>query len=138
VDIGGGRGVVDSLAPARTFTISGAGGWRGDFAPRAGIAYGAALFYANGGFAFFDESVTIDAPYDGIRQDTGWTIGAGVEYMLNTRWTIKGEYLYYDPGDNAFGCCFGSTAGRFDNNLAMNALKIGFNFVFHSVLAPLY
>jgi outer membrane immunogenic protein len=142
MDMSSGRSFVDSLTPARTFTVYGAGGLYGDIAARAGAVYGNALFYAKGGFAFFDASVTLYDPYDGIRQDsgtfTGWTIGAGVEYMLNPSWTIKGEYLYYDLGNNAFGCCFGSTAGHFDNNLTMNTLKIGFNFVFHSGPAPLY
>jgi outer membrane immunogenic protein len=142
MDIGGSRTFVDTLTPARTFTVSGASGWYGDIAARGGFVYGNVLFYAKGGFAFFSGGVTVSDAFDGIHQDggtfTGWTLGAGVEYMLNPSWTIKGEYLYYDLGDNALSCCFGSTAGRFDNNLTMNTLKIGFNYIFHSGLAPLY
>ena len=29
---------------------------------------------------------------------TGWTAGGGVEYALSNRWSVKGEYLYYDLG----------------------------------------
>jgi outer membrane immunogenic protein len=142
MDIGGKRTFVDAVTPARAFTVSGAGGWYGDIAARGGFAYGNLLFYAKGGFAFFSGGEKIYDAFDGIYQDsgtfTGWTVGAGLEYMINPRWSIKGEYLYYDLGNNALSCCFGSTAGRFDNNLTMNTLKIGFNYIFHSGLAPLY
>ena len=29
---------------------------------------------------------------------TGWTAGAGVEWMFLPRWSVKAEYLYYDLG----------------------------------------
>lgn len=29
---------------------------------------------------------------------TGWTAGGGIEYALSNRWSVKGEYLYYDLG----------------------------------------
>jgi len=29
---------------------------------------------------------------------TGWTAGAGVEWMFNPKWSLKAEYLYYDLG----------------------------------------
>jgi outer membrane immunogenic protein len=28
----------------------------------------------------------------------GWTVGGGFEWMIAPRWSIKGEYLYYDLG----------------------------------------
>ncbi len=142
MDIGASHTFVDAHTPERTFTVSGSGGWYGDIAARSGFAYGNVLFYAKGGFAFFNGGVTNYDPYDNINQNSGtfsgWTMGAGVEYMLNPSWTIKGEYLYYDLSNDAFSCCSGSTAGRFDNNLEMNTLKIGFNYIFHSGLGPLY
>ena len=30
---------------------------------------------------------------------TGWTLGTGVEYVLTTHLTLKGEYLFVDLGD---------------------------------------
>jgi outer membrane immunogenic protein len=135
MDIGGSRTFADALTPARTFTVSGAGGWYGDIAARGGFAYGGALLYAKGGFALFTGGATVADAFDGIHQNsgtfTGWTAGGGFEYMLNPRFTIKAEYLYYDLGNNPLSCCLGSTAGRFDNNLTMNTLKIGFNYIFH-------
>jgi outer membrane immunogenic protein len=32
----------------------------------------------------------------------GWTAGAGVEWMFAPRWSLKGEYLYYDLGSFAY------------------------------------
>jgi outer membrane immunogenic protein len=29
----------------------------------------------------------------------GWTIGGGLEWMIAPKWSIKGEYLYYDLGN---------------------------------------
>ena len=31
---------------------------------------------------------------------TGWTVGGGVEWLLNPNWSVKVEYLYYDFGLN--------------------------------------
>jgi outer membrane immunogenic protein len=28
----------------------------------------------------------------------GWTLGGGLEYAVDERWTVKGEYLYYNLG----------------------------------------
>jgi outer membrane immunogenic protein len=28
----------------------------------------------------------------------GWTLGGGFEWMFAPRWSLKGEYLYYDLG----------------------------------------
>ena len=49
--------------------------------------------------------------------DWGWTGGGGVEYMLGCHWTIRGEYLRYQLGDQSFdGAAHfsdGDFAGRF-------------------------
>jgi opacity protein-like surface antigen len=141
MDTTGNRTFVDAANPLRSLTVSGDGGWYGDITARAGVVAGNALLYAKGGFAFYSGGVTINDTFDLIHQNsgtfTGWTLGAGLEYMVDPRWSIKAEYLYYDLGNNALSCCFGSTAGRFDNTLTMNTVKLGFNFMLHSGVAPL-
>ena len=126
--------------PTRLLTVSSTGGWYGDLTGRAGYVYGSALFYAKGGFAFFTGDVTVADLTDGISQNsgtfTGWTIGGGFEYMVSPRWTVKAEYLYFDLNNN--NCCFSSTSGRFENTLTMSTVKVGFNFLLHSGVAPLY
>jgi outer membrane immunogenic protein len=65
------------------------------------------LLYATGGLAFGHVqtagavafTVTADT-YAGASDDTrfGWTVGAGGEWMITPKWSIKAEYLYVDLG----------------------------------------
>jgi outer membrane immunogenic protein len=32
----------------------------------------------------------------------GWTLGAGLEWMVASRWSVKAEYLHYDLGTSSF------------------------------------
>ena len=125
--------------PARSITVSSHAGWYGDVTARGGFLYGDALFYAKGGFAFFTGGVNVADAADGISQNsgafTGWTIGAGLEYLISPRWSVKAEYLYFDLGNN--NCCFSSALGRFDDSITMHTVKVGFNFFLHSGLTPL-
>jgi len=34
--------------------------------------------------------------------NTGWTVGAGVEWMISQGWSLKAEYLYYNLGSNQY------------------------------------
>ncbi len=70
------------------------------------------LVYATGGLAFGenDLNATYFAPtlkpvlyqggsqYGQVDMFTGWTAGAGVEWLVNPAWSLKAEYLYYDLG----------------------------------------
>jgi outer membrane immunogenic protein len=70
------------------------------------------LLYATGGLAFgeADLNATWFSPalspvlYQGgswlgtTDLRTGWTAGAGVEWLFLPRWSVKAEYLYYDLG----------------------------------------
>jgi len=121
-----------------SLAVSGSSGWYGDITARAGYTYGNALFYAKGGVAFFNGDVAVTDPYGGILQSsgnyTGWTIGAGIEYIINPRWSAKVEYMYFDFGND--NC--NSSLGHFDNSLTVNTIKVGFNFLLHSPVGPLY
>ncbi len=134
----GGKGTFTLPHPAHSITVSSSGGWYGDITARGGVAYGDALFYAKGGFAFLTGGVNVSDLADGIYQNsgmfTGWTVGAGMEYMINPRWSIKAEYLYFNLDNN--NCCF-SSARQFDDKVTMQTVKLGFNFLMHSQLSPL-
>jgi outer membrane immunogenic protein len=67
------------------------------------------LLFGTGGLAFgrIDYSgdihrtaiiLNFDVPASTSITKTGWTIGAGAEYALANKWSVKGEYLYYDLG----------------------------------------
>lgn len=39
---------------------------------------------------------------------SGWTVGAGVEYMFAPNWSLKGEYMYADYGGERYLTAFAS------------------------------
>ncbi|KAI93337.1 membrane protein [Rhodomicrobium udaipurense JA643] len=86
------------------------GGFYGDVTGRLGYAWGNTLLYAKGGFAWIQPElkvrtvVSIDDDPNGTYTSshtyddtlTGWTIGGGLEFLLNPNWSVKVEYLHYD------------------------------------------
>jgi len=78
------------------------------------------LIYATGGLAVgrdkFSQNVGLVAPsVETIANSStrvGWTIGAGVEYALSQKWSVKAEYLHVDLGSVAtFGTLTPAFAG---------------------------
>ena len=86
--------------------------WFGTVRARAGVAFGQALIYATGGFAFADDA-------------TGWTAGGGLEYAFtnNLSAKIKGLYVSLDA-DNDFDI------DGFDNDVDFGVVRAGLNFRF--------
>jgi outer membrane immunogenic protein len=82
--------------------------WLITLRPRIGFAYYRAFIYATGGAALSNVSHTIAfqdpssgfAPLTAHESSTraGWTLGTGVEYVLASHLTVKGEYLFVDLG----------------------------------------
>jgi outer membrane immunogenic protein len=82
--------------------------WLITLRPRIGFAYFRAFIYATGGVAWsnvghtvaFQDPSNVLAPltvHDNSTR-TGWTFGTGVEYVLASHLTFKGEYLFVDFG----------------------------------------
>ncbi len=67
---------------------------------RVGYAWGPALLYATGGFAWGDVAIT--APSSLTLQQgftpTGWAAGGGLEYKIAPNWAAKLEYQFIDFG----------------------------------------
>jgi outer membrane immunogenic protein len=89
--------------------------WFGTVRGRFGYAFGPALLYGTGGFAYGNIRNKITGP-GGLsisETQTGWVVGGGVEYKLAPAWSIKSEYqfLSLDAGDpngaGALGLGFG-------------------------------
>jgi outer membrane immunogenic protein len=87
--------------------------WLATFRGRLGWAVTPTLqAYATGGLALteltasasFGDFNTFIGPGTANGNNTvsktlvGWTLGGGLEWMLNPRWSLKGEYLYVDFG----------------------------------------
>ncbi len=107
-----------------------------DATGRLGYAAGPALFYAKGGYAYFDGKIGLDAPSplnvnkSGI---DGWTIGGGIEYKFSSAWSVKGEYQYYDFGSVTLDplAAIGRVGGpTISNDLTVNVVKVGVNYYF--------
>jgi outer membrane immunogenic protein len=100
-----------------TFDSTTIGDWYGVIGPRIGWAAGPALFYAKGGVLFARvHSSVIDscgiAPCGpglltatGSNTDTGWAAGAGIEYLILPKWTVKAEYLFLGLNHSTFAVC---------------------------------
>ncbi len=116
---------------AKVFQVSSSGGFYGDITTRAGMLFGNAFVYGKAGWAYLDGDVRLS---DGVfyldsNSFSGWTVGAGVEYMVAPDWTIKAEYQYFDLSNNS---------GSLGSEISASTLKIGFNWFMHSVPLPLY
>ena len=68
---------------------------------------------------------------------TGWTVGGGLEYKLSHALSVKAEYLYFDIDNSNFSCCIASAAGKIDDNITANTLKVGLNYYLNDLRSPL-
>jgi outer membrane immunogenic protein len=130
---------------------------------RGGALVGNSLWYATGGVAW--GTVRDDVAFAGSANTTvfpgplaggpflpggatfsknklGWTLGAGVETKLDSRWSAKIEYLYVDLGtvseavaipiNPAFGPAFtaGSATATRNAHITDNIVRAGVNYTF--------
>jgi outer membrane immunogenic protein len=87
--------------------------WFGTVRARAGVAFDRALVYATGGFAFADDN-------------TGWTVGGGLEYAFTNNLSAKIEGLYVNvENDNRFRA---GVVG--DDNTEFGVVRAGLNYRF--------
>jgi len=107
----------------------------GSVTARVGYALDAVLLYGKGGIGFArlamqdvtDLSSAVNAK--GSEEMVGWTLGAGVEYALNSHWTVRGDYQYY--GFDAKVPLKGAVLPRvYDDNFGVQAVRIGVNYRF--------
>jgi outer membrane immunogenic protein len=93
---------------------------------RLGVAVDQVLLYGTAGFALADEkgSATNGAvTLSDTETRTGWTAGAGVEWMFMPRWSLKAEYLY-----RSFDSV--TVLGVATGTLAVNSGQFGINYHF--------
>jgi outer membrane immunogenic protein len=109
--------------------------WFGTVRGRIGYAFGPTLVYATGGFAFGEVENTV-VPLRVTETQTGYVIGAGVEYKLNPAWSVKGEYQFIslDASDPLGAGPLGLTSG---NRSEVNTVRVGLNYHFGQSFEPL-
>lgn len=73
--------------------------------------------------------------FETSKSDTsfGWVIGAGIEYAITEDWTIRGEYLYNDLGENEVTLVDPNypaaiSKRKFDTHFS--TVRIGVNYLF--------
>ncbi|MGJ4947163.1 outer membrane protein [Bradyrhizobium sp. HKCCYLS20291] len=115
------------VVPGASFTskIEDMGTVRG----RIGYAFGPAMLYATGGYAWMENKATVTVlglTGFGRQFHNGWTIGGGGEYMFAPKWSVKAEYLYKSFGSENYGV--GGTVPSGDINL--HTVQVGVNYHF--------
>jgi outer membrane immunogenic protein len=106
---------------------------------RVGYAWGPLLAYVTGGWAFTEigargsvaaPGLLAPASFNASIPVDGYTVGAGLEYMITPNLSVKGEYLYADFERDvrfrALGTQFGVRTG-----LDTHQLKVGINYHFN-------
>ena len=131
--LGSGNGGV--AFPAGT-VITGNTDQIGSVTGRFGYTWGPALLYAKGGYAWRD-SPNIGVTFGGGavpfattgNSQNGYTVGAGLEYMLTQNWSAKLEYQYYNFGSTTFTAGTPEILGaRFRDD--EHTVKAGLNYRF--------
>jgi outer membrane immunogenic protein len=95
---------------------------------RVGYAVDQVLFYGTAGFAWADNKATASALGASVSESqvhTGWTAGAGVEYMFAPHWSLKGEYLYRDLESKTY-----FSGGVNSGDLKLHSGQVGVNYHF--------
>jgi outer membrane immunogenic protein len=57
----------------------------------------------------------------------GWTAGVGAEYAIDNNWSVKGEYRYFDAGDEDYSLTF---ADGTNVDMTIHTLRFGVNYRF--------
>ncbi|MDB5546720.1 MAG: OmpA-like transrane region [Tardiphaga sp.] len=107
----------------------------GSVTGRLGYTWGPALLYAKGGYAWRDNSLDVTnaagapAAFTADSKRSGYTVGAGLEYMFAPNWSAKAEYQYYNFGNTTVTSGPADVVGanyRKDDH----TVKVGLNYRF--------
>ena len=103
---------------------------------RLGYAFGSALIYATGGFAYANVNTKVGitgASFTNFLSsndtETGWVVGGGVEYLFAPNWSAKVEYQYIDLGSQTVSAVASDgfiDRMPFDNNFS--TVRAGINY----------
>jgi outer membrane immunogenic protein len=122
---------------------------------RVGYVWNNVFLYGTGGLAWGENSVAhtatcvgascpgTSAPFTSTTPSTtsafaGWTAGAGAEWAFLPNWTFRVEYLHLQFDNVGTTYIFSGTTGIFpfrttsraELNIGVDAVRVGFNFIF--------
>jgi outer membrane immunogenic protein len=109
--------------------------WLSTVRARAGLAVGDTMAYVTGGIAFGEVSNNFSTACGSVcnksesKTRVGWTIGGGVEHMIDRNWTVGLEGLFVDLGRSTVtnpSSAFKSTT--FSNQAVIGRLKVNYKW----------
>lgn len=103
--------------------------WFGTARGRLGYAFDSIMIYGTGGFAWTNlkaSATALGVTASTETTKTGWTAGAGVEWMFMPRWSVKAEYLYVDAGTTSLSVAGITASGKLKDNIG----RVGINYHF--------
>ena len=129
---------VPTCAVATSATYSQKLPWFGTVRGRLGYAQDGWMAYVTGGYAYTrlntDATATAGATTVSVSGNdfrSGWTLGGGMEVMLDRNWSAKVEYLYMDFGSRNVTWAFTGLPTITDRiRLNENVVRAGVNYKF--------
>jgi outer membrane immunogenic protein len=125
--VGGLTQYVDATPELGPVTLTEQINWFASLRGRAGLVMGDWMPYVTAGWARADSTRTTGLLQTITQGHSGWTIGAGVEWMFAPHWTVKGEYKYYSFGPMTYEWAVGGTSTV---NFNFSTAEIGLNYKF--------
>jgi outer membrane immunogenic protein len=120
------------------------GNWYDALTARVGAVDGHAMFYLKGGAAavreqtgVVDNGLPVTINTTTAKTQTGFAAGGGVEYGIDSHWSVKGEYLFLGVQRNVNSCAQvgGFPAGTIDctttHTPGIQTITVGLNYRFH-------
>jgi outer membrane immunogenic protein len=107
--------------------------WLSTVRGRFGLAVGDTMAYTTAGVAIGGVKNSLNNVfgdgfnYSSSKTKVGWTVGGGVEHMLNRNWTIGLEGLFVDLGNSSVKS-FGAKTTKFQNQAVIGRVKLNYKF----------
>jgi outer membrane immunogenic protein len=110
--------------------------WIASVTGRLGYTWGPGLIYAKGGVGFRDNNgltmVSLGNPAFVVdRNDTGYTVGGGLEYMFSPNWSAKIEYQYFNFDNTNITTLGFATGTGLNFRDDFHTVKVGLNYRFN-------
>ncbi len=108
--------------------------WLATLRGRIGLPVEDAVFYATGGLAV--AGIRMERGPDAFGRPpghdenihVGWTVGAGTEFNINDKFSIKGEYLYVDLNEKRYRVS--NVLPPIDTKYSGHIVRVGMNYHF--------
>jgi len=135
-----GAGISDSASDV-TGSVENSLNWFGTVRGRIGYAFGPALLYATGGFAYGEvesKGNVLGLAFDASETQTGYVVGGGVEYKFNPAWSVKAEYQYINLDASNLNGAGPLNGSAFSDRSEVNTFRLGVNYALgHGGFGPL-